>query len=362
MRYFLFSRLWPGFSNPFPFDQFNSLGEDVIEGELDLWAKEQYESRLPEIEEIRCKRLAGHRARLEKQSKQRLGSSFRHGPQKSASISHEEYRRRGWGVDTCTTLVQEVGSYLGWFRSLGSFRDYDKRIDDKQEAGYYLGWFVGMGRFRSYIKLTDRKQTVTERYWMLTIDDADLAAKVAQALQEEYAAGKLKLSVPGARFGVIASEKLSGTQIMRANTHIKNVAEQESSVAWLTPFAKKASQFIEDNAPPVANTAPAPSSTETTDPEGGNLAATEGLTDSEQGTAGNGGGRWFQWEKLVKVIAECKAEEPTVTNTAIMATYNRLYWNKRASGDKARGKVWPKCESVAKVAQVAKNHKPKIDA
>ena len=130
--YFLFFRCWPGFTKPFPFEQFNALPDDELGSALDSFAREQL--RLPEIRErVRQAITRGKRRHTEwvekvkEQSKQRTGGPASATP---ALSPRKNFRQERWEwircADRTDPLVCRLGAYLGWWK--------------REVVGQALGW------------------------------------------------------------------------------------------------------------------------------------------------------------------------------------------------------------------------------
>ena len=112
---FLFFRFWPGFTDSFPVDQFNSLADDELQGALELFAKE--EIRRPEVRE-EVKQEAKRRSRklkaaILRQSRRRTGPTV---PGAGRRIPKREwYWPRIRGASRTDPLICRLGAYRGWW-------------------------------------------------------------------------------------------------------------------------------------------------------------------------------------------------------------------------------------------------------
>ena len=168
------------------------------------------------VREVRRCRLAERREAVRKQSKRRLG------PGRGTTVTHKptpgfgDFRRQAWQVDSCSSLVQRVGSYLGWYENGAGFGD----------AG----------------------QVVSGRTWLQRVEAGAEAAQLAVGrLNNEFDTrhdfGQGYLNVV---FGVIPAGKLSEQQQFEAQICMDDITERRiPKAAMLNELSKRAWDIIE---------------------------------------------------------------------------------------------------------------------
>ena len=118
--YFVFFRCWPGFREPFPFEDFNGLSDAELTTALDSFATEQVRTAAvrDRIKEVGKQRRRRFNSALKKQSFRRLGGGPSPGSEKKPRVSGRQMRwRRVRCADRKDPLVCRLGAYLGWWRS-----------------------------------------------------------------------------------------------------------------------------------------------------------------------------------------------------------------------------------------------------
>lgn len=108
-RFLVLIRLWPGFQAPFPFEQFNSLRDEDLDGALEDYAKIQLAANRPRIRMTWKKRSRDLLVDFGKQSKKRMG------PPRACSPVPFNRRNRIRGAERNAPLIVKVGAWLGWW-------------------------------------------------------------------------------------------------------------------------------------------------------------------------------------------------------------------------------------------------------
>jgi DNA-binding CsgD family transcriptional regulator len=117
-RYFVFFRCWPGFKEPFPFEEFNGLSDKELPAALELFARKQLRSA--EVRE-RIKRAWKRRGKafteaIMRQSSRRLGGGPIPSRDARPALSFHQMRwKRIRRADREDLLVCRLGAYLGWW-------------------------------------------------------------------------------------------------------------------------------------------------------------------------------------------------------------------------------------------------------
>ena len=131
---FLYFRLWPGFTDPFPVDRFNGIAndQDLLQA-LDDYALG--EIARPEIR-LQVKQVASTRrknllARLKRQSARRSPAGFGNASVRKRLTKRDWYWPRIRHADRRDPLVCRLGAYLGWWQ---------KRWDESFPIGAWV-WF-----------------------------------------------------------------------------------------------------------------------------------------------------------------------------------------------------------------------------
>jgi len=128
--YYVFVRCWPGFTEPFPFEQFNSLTEEELGPALEAFAREQLRAHgvRAQIKQRVKQRRRNRVSALVKQSKRLLGPSPQ--PKSGRRVDIREIRRMIGLPDRKLPLVCQLGDYLGWYRpwTTGDVGDWPSRV------------------------------------------------------------------------------------------------------------------------------------------------------------------------------------------------------------------------------------------
>ena len=101
---FLYFRCWPGFTDPFPFERFNSLSDEELGHDLDSYAREQLGNPevCTQIEQRRQDRISATRRQAQRVLASRTGSTAR-----LCRITQ---------ADRGLPLICRLGRQLGWWR------------------------------------------------------------------------------------------------------------------------------------------------------------------------------------------------------------------------------------------------------
>jgi len=132
---FLFFRFWPGFTDSFPVDRFNTLTDEELPAALKSFALT--EIRRPEIwkqvKEVRKRRKAKAIAGLRRQSAQRLGGGPVMGRWRAKRVSLASLVR---GADRDDPWICRLGAYLDWWSRCGCDSSYafGPRVSSQESA------------------------------------------------------------------------------------------------------------------------------------------------------------------------------------------------------------------------------------
>ena len=305
--YYLFFRCWPGFSEPFPFDRFNSLPDDELVKALDAYARGQVGAEKARIKSIR-------RERKRKLGRRPLQNPVPWQPSNKAQRGHYDYRVRG--AFRRDPLVCRVGAYLGWWNSADA-------SSAGVAAGRVHGWFVG------------------PQVWMLEADDQALAEHLVVELNDKqildlhrYKAVYLWTSNP--RFGCVPSESFSTAERTSIQRQINAIGDgKQPGVGYGEAsllIGQRARQVATDvaeawaqvtsgkteatNQQKLEETAPA-------DGTGKGGVPEELAGKAEKSKKQSQGGRRPKWDKLWEVIQEADKEDPKPSNRTIASRYNQ---------------------------------------